>query len=202
MIAHPNDIRLRHRIKPPPGRLRIIGGVWRSRFLPVVQAPGLRPTPARVRETLFNWLASKMIGSRCLVLFAGTGAIGFEALSRGAKSVVMVEHAHKVFIALREAKTLFKAENADIINTDVMRWLSDDTKKHTPFDYVFVDPPFQQNMIPKCLCYLHQYEWVREDGLVYFESHQPIDSALDDNWIVVKRAKAGKVFYGLLAKST
>ena len=124
----------------PPGRLRIVAGKWRSRLVPVADVPGLRPTSERIRETLFNWLAPRIEGARCLDLFAGSGALGFEALSRGAASVVFVERDELAANMLQEATRALDAEGATLVRADARRFL--ETCPAHYFDLVFLDPPF------------------------------------------------------------
>ena len=124
--------------------LRIIGGEWRSRKLKFADVPGLRPTPDRVRETLFNWLQWHVPGARCLDLFAGSGALGLEALSRGARDVVMVEKHPAAAQALRDNLTLLGARNARLVHDDALRYLGRVT---VAFDLIFLDPPFRQMLL-------------------------------------------------------
>ena len=126
------------------GKIRIIGGQWRGRRLPVADQPGLRPTPDRIRETLFNWLATVIPGARCLDLFAGTGALGFEALSRGARCAIMVEQNIQLVQQLEGAKSVLEADRAEIIHTEAINWLAN---RHEPFNVVFLD-----SSVPPALC--------------------------------------------------
>ena len=124
-------------------KLSIIGGNWRSRKISFEDAEGLRPTPARVRETLFNWLQYDIIGSRCLDLYAGSGALSFEAASRGAKSVVQVENNPVACRCLKTNALALKAEQIKVVQMDAFRYLAGDAQA---FDIVFVDPPFNLNL--------------------------------------------------------
>jgi 16S rRNA (guanine(966)-N(2))-methyltransferase RsmD len=172
-------------------KVRIGGGAWRSRLLHFPDALALRPTPDRVRQTLFNWLGQEMHGRICLDLFAGSGAIGFEALSRGAAAVVMVESNPAVHRALTANAGLLKAENAQILRADAMNFLARNTQM---FDVISLDPPFGQNWLEKLLPDLARH--LAPDGLVYAEAEKPLtDNAL---WQVVKYGKAGSVHYHLL----
>ena len=128
----------------PPGRLRIVGGEWRGRRLSVLDQPGLRPTPDRVRETLFNWLAPLIKGAWCLDLFAGTGALGFEAASRGADRVVMIEKLANVVRVLHENRLLLDARQIEVIHADASPWLAGQAE---PFNLVFLDPPFAEDLL-------------------------------------------------------
>lgn len=172
-------------------RVRISGGEWRSRLLSFTDAPGLRPTPDRVRQTVFNWLGQDMHGRRCLDLFAGTGAMGFEALSRGASAVVLVEKSASAAKSLQQNQSLLKAGAARILQQDAVQFLAQNRER---FDVIFLDPPYQQGWLPKLLPHLPSH--LAEDGVVYVEA----EFALDDEppWQVVKHGKAGNVFYHLL----
>jgi 16S rRNA (guanine(966)-N(2))-methyltransferase RsmD len=153
--------------------------------------PGLRPTPDRVRETLFNWLGQDMEGLTCLDLFSGTGALGFEALSRGASKVVMVEQALPAYKSLQENRKTLEAQAAEIVHKDALQFLAGNKQG---FDVIFLDPPFDQGWLPKLLPILHPH--LAANGLIYAES----ETALEDGggWQVWKRGKAGNVFYHLL----
>ncbi|MFA6179494.1 MAG: 16S rRNA (guanine(966)-N(2))-methyltransferase RsmD [Candidatus Methylopumilus sp.] len=172
-------------------RVRIGGGEWRSRLLSFPEAPGLRPTPDRVRQTLFNWLGQELHGLACLDLFSGTGVMGFEALSRGARLAVMVEKAKPAYLALLQNKQLLKAEAAQVLNMDAMQFLG---KNQQLFDVIFLDPPYHQDWLSKILPLMSRH--LTADGLLYVES----EYALADNelWLVIKQGKAGSVFYHLL----
>jgi 16S rRNA (guanine966-N2)-methyltransferase len=178
-----------------PGKIRIIGGTWRSRRLTVPFSEGLRPTPDRVRETLFNWLAPYLAGARCLDLFAGTGALCLEALSRGAGEVVMIERAAPVADALRRNLEILGAPQAQVVNTDATEYLQ---RAPQPFDIVFLDPPFQSDLIARCAPRLAECGWVRPGGLVYIEapsSMEPLPIPAD--WELIRTKKAGQVGYHL-----
>lgn len=172
-------------------RVRIGGGVWRSRLLSFPDAPGLRPTPDRVRQTVFNWLGQDLYGLDCLDLFSGTGAMGFESLSRGAKSVVMVEKAGVAYKALLENKKLLQAGQAQILNLDALQFLAQNQQK---FDVIFLDPPYQQGWMEKLLPEMARH--LNEDGLVYAEAEFSITDSAD--WQVLKHGKAGSVYFHLL----
>ena len=152
---------------------------------------GFRPTPDRVRQTVFNWLGQDLTGKICLDLFAGTGAMGFEALSRNAKSVTMVENASLAFKALKQNQDLLKAQNCQILNMDALQFLASNTHK---FDVIFCDPPYQKNWLIKLLPLLHAH--LNTDGVVYAEAEYAIET--DAHWQVMKHGKAGNVYYHLL----
>jgi len=170
------------------GKIRIIAGEYRGRRLSVPDRPGLRPTPDRVRETLFNWLGQSLDGLSCLDLFAGSGALGFEAASRGAARVVMVEHDRAAFAALRGSLEVLKAKQVELVLEDAFAFL----KRAASFDVVFLDPPFGQNALPTVFKYLKGVAGMR----VYVESDAPFTP--DEGWRELKRARAGQVSYQLL----
>src|SRR5512139_378156 len=164
--------------KPPrhgAGRnqLRIIGGSWRSRRLDFPDVEGLRPTPDRVRETLFNWLMPVIHGARCLDLFTGSGALGLEALSRGAASVVLVDRDPRVIATLRNHLQTLKAEGASLVQQGALDYLQGEPR---PFDVVFLDPPFRQGLLQPALELLNTRGWLAAGARVYIEqeSEQPL----------------------------
>ena len=173
--------------------VRIIGGVWRSRVLKFPDAADLRPTPDRVRETLFNWLGPNLAGAACLDLFAGSGALGFEALSRGAASVVMVENNAMALRALRENATRLGAENVTIVRGDALEFARGARSR---FDVVFVDPPYRLGLQATALGLAAGF--LAEGGRVYVESDAAIEPS--GGWAVVKHARAGRVHFHLLGR--
>jgi 16S rRNA (guanine966-N2)-methyltransferase len=174
------------------GKIRIIGGDFRGRRIAVPSRPGLRPTPDRVRETLFNWLGQRLDGLVCLDLFAGSGALGFEAASRGAARVVMVEQDRSVFLSLKETKAVLGAAQVELLQDDAFDYLQRATEQ---FDVVFLDPPFGQNALPGALERLAGR--LAPAARVYVESERPLE---DDAWRELKRARAGQVSYQLLER--
>ena len=186
---------MRPRGAGPPGRLRIVGGEWRGRRLPVLDQPGLRPTPDRVRETLFNWLAPLITGARCLDLFAGSGALGFEAASRGAGRVVMIEKSANLARVLRENRLLLDARQVEVIQADAGLWLAGPAE---PFDLVFLDPPFAEDLLGRTCAALAQGVWLARGARVYLEAAAtPGFPALPEEWRLVRAKQAGQVRYGL-----
>ncbi len=182
-----------------PGKLRIIGGRWRGRRLSVPEAEGLRPTPDRVRETLFNWLQPHIAGARCLDLFAGTGALCLEALSRGAGHVVMVEKAAHVVQRLRQHVTTLEARNADVVQADAVDFLRQTPQ---PFDIVFLDPPFKSDLIARCAELVEANGWLKRGGLVYVEAPSQLEALpLPATWELIRSKKAGQVGYHLARKA-
>lgn len=172
-------------------QVRLNAGVWRSRVLKFPDAEGLRPTSDRVRQTLFNWLGQEMTGKSCLDLFAGTGALGFEALSRNAKQVTMLELAKAPFQALLQNQRLLGATLADIRQADALQFLRQNKQR---FDVIFCDPPYHKQWLDKLLPQLALH--LAEDGVLYVEAEYALKS--DADWQVVKSGKAGQVFYHLL----
>ncbi|HEY0906065.1 MAG TPA: 16S rRNA (guanine(966)-N(2))-methyltransferase RsmD [Methylophilus sp.] len=172
-------------------QVRINAGQWRSRVLKFPDAEGLRPTPDRVRQTLFNWLGQELTGKRCLDLFAGTGALGFEALSRHAQQVTMLELARQPFQALQQNQRLLAASQADIRQMDALQFLA---QNRQPFDVIFCDPPYHKGWLDKLLPLLRPH--LCTDGMLYVEAEYVLTS--DSDWEVVKSGKAGQVFYHLL----
>ena len=180
----------------PSGRLRIVAGKWRSRLLKVADVPGLRPTPERIRETLFNWLAPTIAGARCLDLFAGSGALGLEALSRGAASAVFVEKSRRAADALRSACNELKAADAEVHAADAFEFLRSETS--VQYDLVFLDPPYADESIPELCRLLAERQWLAAGAVVYFEqgTQQPPPD-LPAGWSITHQKSAGQVRYSL-----
>jgi len=172
-------------------RVRIIGGQHRSRVIRFSEAEGLRPTPDRVRETLFNWLGQDMEGKDCLDLFAGSGVLGFEAQSRQARSVVMVEREPRVFQALQANAQALKAQNVELIRGDALEYAARSRQK---FHLVFLDPPYQSDLLARALPQVRKC--LTPDGMVYAENGAPLE--FGPEWTVWRQGKAGGVFYYLL----
>ena len=173
------------------GVLRIIGGKYRSRRIRIPARPELRPTPDRVRETLFNWLGQDLGGCACLDLFAGSGALGFEAASRGATRVVMVEKDRAALAELERSRAALGAMQVELVGGDADSYLS---RTREAFDVVFLDPPFRQNAVPALLGRLAPRLAPR--ARVYVEAGEPV--AVAAPWAELKRGKAGQVSYQLL----
>ncbi len=181
------------------GNVRIIGGQWRGRKLKVPEVLHLRPTPNRVRETLFNWLQSVVPGAHCLDAFAGSGALGFEALSRGAAHVVMVDEARQVVSLLQEELKLFKANNAEVYCANVPTQLKKPLK---PFDIVFLDPPFSDNKLQACCFYLEEHQFLAKQAYIYLEAPELLtETSLPTDWQLIKKKRAGQVAYHLAQRS-
>jgi 16S rRNA (guanine966-N2)-methyltransferase len=171
-------------------RVRIIGGKWRSRLLKFPPAAHLRPTPDRVRETLFNWLGQRLDGLACLDLFAGSGALGFEALSRGASRAVMVESDREVADALRENVKVLDAQGAEVVQRDALSYLGNATER---FDIAFIDAPFASDLARRAVDRL--VPSLNPGARVYVESAQPLD--LEAPWKRLREDRAGAVRYAL-----
>ncbi|MBI3776111.1 MAG: 16S rRNA (guanine(966)-N(2))-methyltransferase RsmD [Gammaproteobacteria bacterium] len=184
-----------------PNTLRIIGGSWRGRKLHFPDVDGLRPTPDRVRETLFNWLQPVIAGAHCLDLFAGSGALGFEALSRGAASVVMVERDGHAVQQLRENITILKTSAAQVIQCDALEFLINSRADVTPFDVVFLDPPYYQNLINPCCTALESGGWLSANSILYIEAELALQTfALPRGFEHTRNKRAGQVGYHLAVR--
>ncbi|MBE9609131.1 16S rRNA (guanine(966)-N(2))-methyltransferase RsmD [Chitinilyticum piscinae] len=175
-------------------QVRIIGGQWKRRTLKFPTQSGLRPTPDRVRETLFNWLGQDLTGASCLDLFAGSGALGLEAASRHAARVVMVEMGREAVAALREHKTLLKADHVEIIAGDALRYVDSCREQ---FDLIFLDPPYAVNLLPELLGKIGAL--LKVDGLIYAECPQWPDLC---GWEIIREGRAGQVQHALLRRTT
>ncbi len=179
------------------GSVRIIAGRFRRRRLPVPDVPGLRPTPDRVRETLFNWLAGRVEGARCLDLYAGTGALGLEAASRGAELVVCVERDRRLADALEAQARILGADAVQVVCSPTLAWLAGPCAGE-PFDIVLMDPPFDADEHGAAAAALEAGGWLAPGARVYLESRVPFDAlALPGSWSMLRSNKAGQVRYHL-----
>jgi 16S rRNA (guanine(966)-N(2))-methyltransferase RsmD len=199
---HTDSPILKKQNTPKPRQVRIIGGLWKRTPLPVADIAGLRPTPDRVRETVFNWLEHlqqrRWDNRRCLDLFAGTGALGFEAASRGAADVVMIESHPAALRHLQATCEKLDAQQVMLRRGDALAQLASLPGK---FDVIFLDPPYDLHLLPRMLPACHRL--LAEGGLVYAESDRPFDVSADDwlaGWQIVRSDKAGQVFFALLSK--
>jgi 16S rRNA (guanine966-N2)-methyltransferase len=175
--------------------LRIIGGEWRGRRIRFPGKGGIRPTPDRVRETLFNWLAAAVPGSRCLDLFAGSGALGLEALSRGAASATFIERDRESAARLRETATLLAPGRASVVHADALAWLAGAPSAH---DIVFLDPPFDAGILAESMRLLESRGWLAGDAYVYIEMPAGQGApVLPAGWIAHRSGRAGAVGYHL-----
>jgi 16S rRNA (guanine966-N2)-methyltransferase len=178
-------------------RVRIIGGTWRSRVLRFPDVEGLRPTPDRVRETLFNWLGQNLGGLACLDLFAGSGALGFEAASRHAGTVVMVENQREVFAALQANAKALDAARLHLVRADALEWICAPQRTQEPgYDVVFLDPPYRSGLLPAM--FLHLSRLLNPGARVYVESAEPFEQQGFD---AIRSERAGQVHYQLLQQS-
>jgi 16S rRNA (guanine966-N2)-methyltransferase len=171
-------------------RVRIIAGKWRSRIVKFPAAAQLRPTPDRVRETLFNWLGQRLDGLACLDLFAGSGVLGFESASRGARRVVMVESDRKIAAALRESASELGAAEVEVVNAEALAWLE---RANERFDLAFVDPPYASGLAQPALAALALR--MNPGARVYAESAQPLEPPAA--WRTLREDRAGAVRYAL-----
>ncbi len=182
----------------PHGTLRIIGGRWRGRRLAIAAVPGLRPTTDRVRETLFNWLMPVVAGAHCLDLFAGSGALGLEAASRGAAEVVLVERAKAAVEQLRRHLQTLQADTVRVVQADALAFLAGPPR---PFDIVFLDPPFRRGLLAPCIERLEQGGWLADEARIYIEAERELPpEALPANWELLRSKGAGQVGYHLAAR--
>lgn len=177
-------------------QLRIIGGEWRSRRLSFFEAEGLRPTPDRVRETLFNWLAAYVPGARVLDPFAGSGALYLEALSRGAKEALALELNGSTLQSLRQQLQVLNCQSAELVQADALAYLAQQPAR--PFDLVFLDPPFHQGLLAPACSLLEQRGWLSVRAWIYTESEQsPATLGLPASWRLHREKQAGQVYYAL-----
>lgn len=182
-----------------PGKVRVIGGKWRGRSLKVLDVTGLRPTPDRVRETLFNWLAPFVVNARCLDLFAGSGALGFEALSRGAKEVVFVDKYPPIIANIKRlAVELDAAKQCEAIRASAVSFIATQVTP-IPFDIIFIDPPFASPLVKQSIDALVVSELIKNGTLLYVESPVALtENDLPTSWEILKAKTAGEVAYHLV----
>jgi 16S rRNA (guanine966-N2)-methyltransferase len=177
--------------------VRVIAGSLRGSRIDIPAVEGLRPTPDRVRETLFNWLAPVIDGSRCLDLFAGTGALGLEAASRGAREVILVERDRRAATALRDNVTRLKADACRVVESDALAFLAGTAQ---PFDVVFVDPPFADDAWAAVAVALDR-GWLAPQAFVYLESPADVAPAVPAGWLAWRELRAGAVRAALYRRS-
>lgn len=181
------------------GFVRIISGRWRGRKLPVHDVEGLRPTTDRVKETVFNWLAQDIIDANCLDLFTGSGSLSFEALSRGARHVTMLELDRTAAQQLEKNRQTIGADNATIHNSDSLMFLKQ--QPATPFDVVFIDPPFRKELLQQVISLLEQNQWLAPHAVIYIEAEKELgtpDTPAD--WHLHREKTAGQVCYRLYTR--
>mgnify|MGYP005987131311 CR=1 FL=1 len=182
-----------------PGEIRIIGGKWRGRKLPVMDSTGLRPTTDRVKETLFNWLMPVISEATCLDCYSGSGALGFEAVSRGAKTAVLLEKSPAIAKQLISNQQKLQADNLSVIAADTLNWLNQPATYQ--FDVVFIAPPFHQNLVIKTAQLLEENGWLSKEAWIYLEteSQYPLTN-LPVNWQLHREKQAGQVDYRLFIR--
>lgn len=181
------------------GTIRIIGGTWRGRKISVPTLAGLRPTPDRVRETLFNWLAPHLSGARCLDLFGGSGALSFEALSRGAAHVTLIENSVDAIASIKKMGGILEIKNMDIVRADSISWLTN--MPVTSVGLVFIDPPFHQNLVSPCCELLESRGWLESDALIYVEHERGGSIEVPASWHCHRNQQAGDVTYALYKRT-
>ena len=184
--------------KVKTGSIRLIAGKHRGRKLPVLMAEGLRPTTDRVKETVFNWLMPYIHSANCLDCFAGAGSLGFEALSRGADQVHLIELNKTAAKQLTSNKQLLKADNLQVSNTNILDFLKTQATQH--FDIVFIDPPFRQDLVTQT-CKLLENGWLTEQALIYVEMEAEGSQPPPSNWKLLKEKISGQVAYRLYERA-
>lgn len=192
----------RPQVKEAQSELRIIGGEWRSRKLSFPESEGLRPTPDRVRETLFNWLQAVTPGARCLDLFSGSGALSFEALSRGASQGTLVDASALVCRSLKTNLQMLKAQNAEVHESDAISWLERQPADLSQrFDLVFLDPPFRKGLIGPITELLESRNLLADDAFIYVETEVELGTpVVPANWHLHREKQAGQVCYRLYTR--
>jgi 16S rRNA (guanine966-N2)-methyltransferase len=181
------------------GTVRIIGGSFRGRKIPVLNVNGLRPTPDRVRETLFNWLMPHMADAKCLDAFSGSGALSIESVSRGAAQVIALENSFEAVGALKKTGALLNINNLMVIHADALTWLN--RAADTVFDIVFIDPPFHQGLASTCCALLETHHWLNTEALIYVEYERSGSIDVPDSWRLHRQQQAGEVTYVLYIRT-
>lgn len=185
--------------KKPIGKVRIIAGRWRGLMLTVPEAKSLRPTGDRIRETLFNWLQPYLPGSRCLDLFAGSGVLGFEAVSRGAAKAVLVDNNQLLIQKLTQDKERLKAIEVELVCRDALGYLGEASRE---MDIVFLDPPFDTYLMEGAIAMLEQRGWLARQALIYLETPADVERCpFPESWSILKEKKSGNVVYCLAQRS-
>jgi 16S rRNA (guanine966-N2)-methyltransferase len=178
-------------------KVRVIGGKWRGRKIPFTDVKSLRPTPCRIRETLFNWLAPIIRGSCCLDLFAGSGILGFEALSRGAKEVVFVDSNEEVVAQLKEAQKILNCDNMRACQLFAEQYLKQTNKA---FNLVFLDPPFRQGLLQSTMAHIEDSRVLEQEALLYLETESSNTLCFSESWEVMKNQQIGRVRFYLIKR--
>lgn len=185
-------------------QLRIIGGQWRSRRVPFPDVEGLRPTPDRVRETLFNWLQMAVPGARCLDLFTGSGALGLEALSRGATAVTFIDQSPAVIKQLKANLQLLKAPQHEVVQASALDWLRQQPEDlSVRYDVVFLDPPFHKGLVSEAVALLESKALLADNALIYIETESELRVLdLPAHWHEHRAKTAGQVTYRLFTRES
>jgi 16S rRNA (guanine966-N2)-methyltransferase len=184
--------------KPSAGFVRIISGLWRGRKLPVHDAEGLRPTTDRVKETLFNWIAQDVPRAKCLDLFAGSGGLGFEAASRQAEMVTLIELNPLAFKQLQTNIASLKGDNLQAVNSDALSYLK---QPGTPHHVVFIDPPFRKGLLDETVALLESNGWLADDAMIYIETEKELAlEGIPTHWHLHREKTAGQVCYRLFER--
>ena len=175
------------------GSIRIIGGKWRGRKLAVLDKQGLRPTTDRIKETLYNWLMPVIYDSECLDCFSGSGSLGFEAASRGAKSVILLEKDKQVVQLLNKNKQIISGDTIEIHQTNTLIWLNQPAQKQ--FDIVFIDPPFHQSLVAQTVSQLEKNNWLKSFAYIYIETEKDYElmTHIPTNWQLHREKIVGQV---------
>tara|TARA_B100001059_G_scaffold209626_3_gene222695 strand:+ start:2582 stop:3181 length:600 start_codon:yes stop_codon:yes gene_type:complete len=184
------------------GELRLIAGQWRGRKLPILTAEGLRPTTDRVRETLFNWLQFDIQGAQVVDLFAGSGSLGFEAASRGAQQVTLIEMDKAAARQLNQNVSRLSAPQINVIQQSALDWLNAESTQPTKLDIVFIDPPFNKSLVSPTLEALKRGEWLHSDSLIYVESEHNLPPEVFNDFDILREKHHGQVSFRLLTPST
>ena len=191
------QIKKTHKLSSAPQYVRILAGCWRGTKLPVILKDDVRPTPNRVRETLFNWLQPYIIGSKFLDLFAGSGALGFEAVSRGANSAILIDHDKNICDSLNQQTTKLQTDRINVMCHDALSYVEQTSHK---FDVIFLDPPFSKYNPIDILQNISVKQCLKPGGLVYVEfATRQGQYDIPSGWHWKRHSKAGEVQYGLLA---
>lgn len=199
-----NHSRPRKTADSQPSFVRIIGGDWRSRKLAFPDSAGLRPTPDRVRETLFNWLQAYTAGAYCLDLFSGSGALAFETLSRGAAHATLIDASNQVCRSLKQNLLNLKTQKAEVLEVDALQWLaSQKDGTGTRYDVIFLDPPFNQGLIEPICALLETNALLAADAMIYIESETSLGTPkVPNHWMLYREKRAGQVDYRLYKRQT
>lgn len=176
------------------GKIHIISGKLKGKKIRIKNNLNIRPTTNRIRETIFNWLSGYIKNARCLDCFAGSGALGIEAISRDAKFVTLLEVQKKTVILLKENIKRLKISNLEVIHTNALNWLK---KKIQSYDIIFLDPPYNQNLIDETLFLLEEKKWIKKNSLIYIETEKNYFFPISKNWTLYKKKFTKKIAFYL-----